>query len=99
MYVFVSISMCMYRLVSQATPKSCTQLYLAFFSITNIISEVIFVHIPMYFFILTCIGSYVLVNECINVYVIYMCVYVVYYYCQPEEGFLRGSGSSVLLQV
>jgi hypothetical protein len=35
---------------------------------------------------LTCISAYVLVYECINAYVVYICVYVVYTYMQSLSG-------------
>ena len=89
LYPYVCVYIHLYGHVSACITCNTKVMYtiiLGIFSITNIILEVILVHMCMYSFILTCISAYVLVYECINKYVVYICVYVVYTYMQSLSG-------------
>ena len=88
-YLYVCVYIHLYGHVSACITCNTQVMYtiiLGIFSITNIILEVILVHICMYSFILTSISAYVLVYECINKYVVYICLYVLYTYMQSLSG-------------
>ncbi len=102
LYVCVCIHLCGH--VSACITYYTQVMYtiiLGIFSITNIILEVILVHICMYLFILTCISHMCLyMNVSMRMWFIYICICAIHYICNHcQEGGLRGSGSSVLLQV
>jgi hypothetical protein len=105
LYLDVCVCIHLYGHVSACITHTTQDMYtsiLGIFFITKIILEVIFVHICMYLFILTCISAYVLVYECINEYVVYICMWYILYMQTLSGGVFEGQWEQchgVLLQV